>query len=491
MLDGQASTRSTTASYGLPTPPRTPPRQVSSSQSTIQGSPSEWLYCRPKTPTTSRSAQATPALSSTMTLGTTQHPRKHAAEQYDKFESSSRDPKASGNAPFWSTMLRPRSRSLRSIPLLKSIPSQSQVDINESMPSLLPANTISISRRSPSVDSTSSSSATSATSSSHPSTPVSSVPSDPFVSSNKGYHRRHASQPSSHGSRYPPLSSPCPSKSILTRASSISTKESVAVANKSVKFVEIPTVHYASAGYWDAEGLDGLQDRDDRMDVDEMNIEGSSSRANWGPPVEYRDIEMEPPKDDKSSRKGLKRLISLSRRSSVSNHSSGPPPLVESPSPSTPSTPHSDRRKSSSSTISTATITPKATPRASHKVFHATPTGAPNTPPSTPPPHGRPTISGPYALGSHPVPASPAHSTTSLRSTQGRHRSKSTSNASAAAVPSSAGVHHHPLEAFRSSKNSAARSARSLTSVRSESSTATAPRLKSWLNRVGVGSGWS
>ncbi|KAJ3501793.1 hypothetical protein NMY22_g18805 [Coprinellus aureogranulatus] len=417
--------------------------------------------------------------------------------------------RSSGGAPFWSSMLRPRSRSVRSIPALKPIPSQSQVDFQQSYTPPLPHHyrndvmedipeSIAIGRRSPSISSTSSSTLSSATSSSHPDTPVSVHP-DPFGAfvnkPHKGCHRRHISAPTnSRDYRLAPLST-SPNKSILTRSSSISTKDSaITPSNKSVKFVEVPTVHYSSAGYWgDVDGTDrrtqpeagvGI-DHNMGMDVDSMDmgatppprVNGGAWNVNrlgfassqWANTAEY-DMDIDPPpripQEEKNSSFSLKRLMSLSRRSSVSTSAS------------------SSRRKSSASTSSTATITPGN--------FLPTNLGKSEQqqPPPTPP---KPAISGPYALGSVQA-VSPAHSTASLRSTS-RHKPKAKSM-SYVSTPSSgsSGAYDRidTLEDCRSTKNAAARSVRSIASVKSDASASTTKRFKSFLlNKVSVGGAWS
>lgn len=494
--DTASSRRSTAVLASLPTPPRTPPRPSQPKDS----SPSEWLYRRPKTPSSaSRTAPSASALSSTLTLP--QVPSRETSPELVRTTSGAssqmakgRDEvlrrveeqpavdggKASGNASFWTTMLRPRSRSLRSIPQLKTIPSQSQVDILHS--SALARDAESMSRRSPSISSNSSSTLSSAASS-YPDTPISTHP-DPFGAFVTTKHRRNASQPSApRDYRAPPLPSSCPSRSILARASSVSTKDS-ATANKSVKFVEVPTVHYASAGHWDADAATARRVPEPHyssMDVDDLDntaIPRSGGGAwtinrtafagtHWGNATEANlDMDLDPlPRIEEKGRSNsgsLKRLMSLSRRSSVSTSAAVSP--TSSP---------SHRRKSSASSISTATITPS-------KPLPATPNSK-SLPPVPPP---KPAISGPFVLGSHPAtPASPAQSTASLRSMH-RHKPKSKSMSAA-----TGGSLYHALEEARSTKNSAARSVRSLaSSIRSEASTT--PKFKSWLSKVGVGNSW-
>ncbi|TEB39103.1 hypothetical protein FA13DRAFT_1785365 [Coprinellus micaceus] len=491
--DACSSKRSTLAPSSPPTPPRTPGYRTHSS---LHGSsPSEWLYRRPKNPIASRLGPSTSALSSTMSLSQSAPVREappllirtpsvasaRAAKDIDKFD----DTKASGSAPFWSGMLRPRARSVRSIPALKPIPSQSQVDLVHN-----PAPAFPYHSRSDMMEDIPDT-LSSAASSSHPNTPISAHP-DPFGAlSTKPHHRRHISAPASpRDYRLAPLSTSCPNKSILTRSSSISTKDSATTpCNKSVKFAEIPTVHYSSsgAGFWgdidgagkrpSADGDMGMAVDVDSMDMDDhvtSRVGGGAWNANrlgfagpqWSNTAEF-DMDVDPPprvvvpQEGKNGSSGLKRLMSLSRRSSVTSSAS------------------SSRRKSSASTSSTATITPSRPFPLAHS----------QQPPPTPPP--KPTISGPYALGSVQT-ASPAHSTASLRSTN-RHKPKAKSM-SYVPTPSSASpsVHDHDLEDYRSPKNAAARSVRSIASIKSDVSASPSGRFKSFLlHKVGVGNAWS
>ncbi|KAG2023177.1 hypothetical protein CC2G_000860 [Coprinopsis cinerea AmutBmut pab1-1] len=387
---------------------------------------------------------------------------------------------------------------MRSIPLLKTIPSQLEVtlyppelnengasqdvDSSNSSSSVVKGGGSGIGEgvrtRAPSIASTLSS--TSSQSSSRPTTPV--TPFDSVCGINKpghphrfGHHRRHASNPvlPPKGLNSAPLSSSYPNKSILTRTSSISTKDSVTTANKSVKFVEVPTVHYASAGYWDVASVERMEvdsppHVDDMgMDLDIMDIDSCRSRyrnsrapyrrERTGPYAgrgavsrmtdfidELPDCETQDPEPDFAQSGALKRLMTFKRSSRASRG-----------------------RKHASAYAQLSTSLPPT--------------------PSIP----RPVISGPYALGSHPVSSSPAHSTTSLRSNMSRSSKASKSFLSFSSVTPTSGITNSygtgvsSLENYRSARNPATRSVRSLGSVKSSSSTASG--LKSWLSRIAAG----
>ncbi|TFK30698.1 hypothetical protein FA15DRAFT_662723 [Coprinopsis marcescibilis] len=472
----------------LPTPPTTPTRSHANRVG-LHESPSEWLYRRPKNPVTPRGSPCSPsALSSSITLhqipsskslartqSSSSNTASTATVRLDEDDRKSAKSKT-GEGPFWATVFRPRSRSVRSIPLLKTIPSQLEVTLH---PPTFPSDAegsnsssslvrpIRISKKPPSISSTLSSA--SSHSSSRPETPI--TPSEPSLS--RGFHhRRYASNPTYSSSRVPPLSSSCPSKSILTRTSSISTnKDSISTANKSVKFVEVPTVHYASAGYWDLETVDRM-DVDEGSAIDGMGMDIDAMDACYKPrrkptiqrrgarpypsrgAISRADLTATPELDDTlpetelqharaSSNTGFKRFMNLNRRSSVSTQRSA----SASPAPASP-------------------VTNGLAPQ---RGLH------------------RPSISGPYALGSHPLPltpASPTHSTTSLRSNMSKSKGRFfPSSPASASISPLCGTGTNSFDSYCNPRNGATRSVRSLNSVKSASSV---PGFKSWLSRLGT-----
>ncbi|KAF9258603.1 hypothetical protein L218DRAFT_990477 [Marasmius fiardii PR-910] len=249
-------------------------------------------------------------------------------------------------------------------------------------------------------------------------------------------------------------------------------------SNKSVKFVDTPTVHYASAGYepdfWHIPGES--MDTDDPIDTDHMDIENeadnatetsrnhalqvpsishpyayaqspyrmdvdeetSSSKAvpslrNYRP--EDREMFCVTPTPDRVRERGLKRIVSKSIKRQPSSGSSWRPVPSSSPSRS---------------------ITP------------------------------RPAISRPFVLGSASVV--PSHSSEPFASTRGQSRSKLVSSGIALrSAPS--------LESFRSVKSNA-RSVRSLRSLKSlpesvkSSIEVGAREMKDWFKgRISIGVG--
>ncbi|TFK40898.1 hypothetical protein BDQ12DRAFT_720634 [Crucibulum laeve] len=463
--------RSSFSASLLPSPPLTPPRRDSPSRA----SPTEWIYRQPRTPPKPRPRNVSPAsaprprprpqtgyqaptvasLSRSASNSSTRSNKTIGAHTRGRVDASN-----NGTAPFWSTILRPRSRSERSIPLLKTIPSQPQIVLAPTLPtyaiSTLSTSTMSstaskpIDIRPPSITSTlSSTSASTATSSSRPGTPTSPLfppPSSPYVCHkfHRPYHRRYATDPT-QDPRLPPLSASCPpSKSILTRTSSISTKNSsTAASNKSVKFVEMATVHYASTGYWDVKTLDQPPINDESItmgvDMDGMDMDISTESqtalgkdltfAEDGEDVrlnrdEMRELHCMTPTPEREKSKSLKRFVSLSRK--------------------LPSAP-----------ISSETA-----------------------------PQERPSISGPYALGAFSGLTPPTQSTKSFKCQLSKPNARA-STSPYGGVP----LRTAPsLESFRSAKSYGGKSVRSLGSVKSTASTR---GFRSWLSRLGMGAGWS
>lgn len=426
--------------------PATPPPRRSRSATVHASAPSsEWIYRRPKSPPDSRRRTSThsPSL-------TTSRPRNRSGQDVPSSVSRSlsnsstrtetgprpalkrdrQDETFSSDSisPFWPTILRPRSRSERSTPLLKSIPS---VNVASPSPTFISSfstlNHTSPSRpmrvRPASIASTLSS--TSSHSSSTPETPTSLGFAVPCSKPRRTYQRRN------NDPRLPPLSASCPSKSILTRTSSISTKDSTTTTHKSVKFVDAPTVHYAAPSYWSA---------DERIDLD---VAGDGL-LDMGIDVDGMDMDM-PVSMEKSIYPGR-------------DHQLGPAHQCEELHPSAPS-PEKEKASSLKRFITT------------RKAPDVPPSASRNQLPSTSP---RPTISGPYALGT--FNSLPRSTTTTF-------------NASKSADMSQSGISLRPapsLESFRSVQSTAAKSAHSVGSVRSTASTR---GFRAWLERMG--NAWS
>ncbi|KAF8640944.1 hypothetical protein AX17_000591 [Amanita inopinata Kibby_2008] len=384
--------------------------------------------------------------------------------------------------PLWSTILRPRPRSERSISLLKSEPSQAQLLISRPfipLPTIssspIETTFLSLPQESPYIrtPSITSSASTASTSSIRPDTPIAPCfyPND-VKRSQRTRIQQSAFQPYlDKGGRKNPgssqLSSSCPPcKSILARSSSMSTRASqtttaatgcTSSAIKSVKFVDIPTVHYASTDYRDFETFDGIEadacshDVNMGMDVDSMEMESEIDAENQEV-EDGRSISLEvfrqalcstaTPEDEREEVGGFKRLVSLSRKSSLADRN--------------------------------ACLLP---------------------------PNPRPTISGPFALGTvhaatlndaWPPILSSAQSNTSShpqKHLQPRLASHSSTDKNHLRSPPS-------MESFRSACSLGARSVRSLGSVKS---TSTARGFRALLEKMGFASsigmnvkaGWS
>ena len=383
---------------------------------------------------------------------TTRTPSLTSSSQ--SFHTHSRTTPSSSTGPFWSTILRPRSRSERSMPHLKTIPSQSQIV-------LTPNNEVSTKRissprvmsaRPPSISSTLSSASTSPSPSSSrsesPVTPIS-ISSSPYAHRpHNSYHRRHRSHLESDLS-LPPISSSCPpSKSILARTPSVSTKDSRNTVSKSVKFAAIPTVHYASTGYWDLETINGsnMGINVESMDVEDPFTDYHPSHAHHNVAsaldiAEFRELQCATPTPERERQKAnaLKRFMSLTRK----------PPAT-------------------TGTSTTVAIAHKSPPSASSN---------------------RPVISTPYALGGHPSAA--LQSTASLRRSAthgGRPRKGPSAPAPGDSAPDltllgGVSLRSAPsCESFRSSKSAGTRSVRSMGS--GKSTTSSIRGLRTWFGRT-------
>lgn len=451
-----------------------------------------------------------PTLSSLSRKVASPESRKTHKPTSKSFDSADSSATSASDGPFWSTILRSRPRSERSMPLLRTIPSESQLSLdradqpegsdsayNPCTPKKIISSPMPISRRPSSVSSTISNTPVSSNSpspassrSESPITPIS-LSCSPYgpdehnlarrrrTSHRSSNYRRHRATASVEGESSVSSSCPPPSKSILTRTASVSTKDSSHTVNKTVKFAAAPTVHYASSGYWDVEAVDEFDHTSMGINVESMDLDDDPF-ANYGsrhhlnteyklnpPPtfvhrldpakVRERQSLTPTPEREREKASSLKRLVSINRRPSATARAYLPPtkPSFGSPPPS-PS-------PSRSSTAS-----------------------------------NRPQISIPYALGAHPHPA--MRSTTSLRVAGQHSRSHSRRNAGSPSGSefyndaSMSDLSHHvrggsvplrsapSMESFRSSKSAAARSVRSLSG--SVKSTASVRGLRAWFERT-------
>ncbi|PPQ64751.1 hypothetical protein CVT26_002695 [Gymnopilus dilepis] len=501
------------SSYSTPSSPKraaslsTPPRSGSSSPR------SEWLYRQPKSspsirhrsahplpyprPLTGYTKQGPPSLARSASTASTRSICS-TSPTLRALDHDARQHSSSSSNYFWSSMLRPRPRSERTIPLLRTIPSESQIaltpaDISAPIPKNIISSPRNISARPPSVSSTLSSvsisrsdspSPSSSSRSESPVTPISlSLSSSPYSTGGAvrprhrqlspyqhRRHRIHIHHPN-HDSEasLPPLSQSCPpSKSILTRTSSVSTRSSSHTASKSVKFAANPTVHYASRGYWDLDVLDSPdhENLDMGINVDSMDVDDPLSFAGYRGDHQLDDLrdlaslrELQcptpTPEREKEKARGIKRLMSLSRK------------------PAKPTT--------ATNTNAVTAHKPPQRSRSSHR------SRSPR----------RPVISTPYPLGTVPShPSAPsllpqqAHeiqSSAALRRAAAQPSAKKREASEPVSLPdlfhrSTGTLKSAPsCESFRSSRSLAARSTRSLGSVKSTSSTR---GLRAWFGRT-------
>ena len=111
-----------------------------------------------------------------------------------------------------------------------------------------------------------------------------------------------------------------PSKSILTRTASVSTRASSHTANKSVKFATIPTVHYATHAYWDADVPDtnSIEINIDSMDVDHDPFANYRSREGFVLEADQKSLLTQPRPTTPTSKRNpkyIKHFIHLARNS--------------------------------------------------------------------------------------------------------------------------------------------------------------------------------
>lgn len=328
---------------------------------------------------------------------------------------------------FSSAIFHSRSHSVQSFsPSLKSIGSKSSIALERTPSHSKISSPKLMSVRPPSI---SSSSSISTSTSSPPRTPVSNSPS-PYTKTRRPLPYRPHPETDPTLSR---LSSSCPpSKSILTRSSSMSTKESCCTGSKSVKFAAVPVVHYATASYWDLENFDKeeitMGINVDAMDVDDsyhgyrthVALPKDSSRVLDIAKLRESQCTTPTPEREKAITKGLKRFMSLNRK-----------PLA-----------------ATTTTTSVATVYRSPLPT-------------------------RPIISMPYALGTHPTSALQPNASLPY-----------SSPVAADSAPDLVGVlplrSAPSLESIRTSKSSATRSVRSMGSFKSSSSIR---GIKAWLSR--------
>lgn len=312
------------------------------------------------------------------------------------------------------------------MPALKTIPSQSQIALTE--PPSPQSESMSVHTRSqvtthrPPSDTSSISSTSSATShsSSRLETPLTpSLSSSPYNYQRPSRtHQRRSTHPGNYDPRLPPLSaSSPPSKSILTRTSSISTKGSASVSSKSVKFAEMPTVHYTNKGQWNLATIECREDDSMGMDLSDMD---------FGMEIDVDSVDS--PEIDTQHPSLELHHSHIHHHQQRSHHAA-----LRELQCSTP-TPEKERKS-----------------RGLRRLIDLATSRAPDAISSTAPP--RPSISSPFALGTLPPPPLPSHSTTSFRRGQAPLRS----------APS--------LESFRSARSVGGRSVKSVGSVKSTAST--------------------
>ena len=393
----------------------------------------EWIYRRPKTPIHARSHCTSSSPTSShfkgRTIASSSSPHSHftarTGRSFGRLPSDNTISYAVD--PFSPTIFHSRSHSEQSFsPSLKRIKSQSETGHKRtpSFPSRPSRPKISspklMSVRPPSISSSISSSTSRSSSPRTPATPSSSI----YTKTRRPLpYRRHPE----NDSTLPPLSTSCPpSKSILTRTSSGSTKESSFTGNKSVKFAAVPVVHYATASYWDLDNFD-KEETTMGINIDAMDVDDSYHECRFRVPVpkdsgmldiaKLREAQCATPTPEREKAKanGLKRLLSLTKK-----------PLAM-------------------TTTSTSVATVYRSQLSS-----------------------QPVISIPYALGTHP--------TSALQS----DASLPYSTTGADSAPDLVGILRSApsLESFRSS---ATRSVRSMGSLRSSLSTR---GLRAWLRRA-------
>ncbi|KAJ7596598.1 hypothetical protein C8J56DRAFT_291462 [Mycena floridula] len=230
----------------------------------------EWIYRRPKSP---GSSPSNPSPVRTQVRRATISSTRPSTGYFSAPLPDNQE-QACSSAPFWSGVLRTRTRAERAA---KGVPLPQLMLVDPSPPrsaNASPLTTCSSLTDSP----------TASSSSSSPDTPTS-LPNLRYAE--KSYRRRYQDfsfdSTSSTNTITSKLSSP--SKSILTRTSSSTSKPASISSSrpscsgrkqsfassassgtgKSVKFVEMPTVHYAAVGYWD---FDEEQQEEETQGID-------------------------------------------------------------------------------------------------------------------------------------------------------------------------------------------------------------------------------
>ncbi|KAL1749156.1 hypothetical protein HDZ31DRAFT_59742 [Schizophyllum fasciatum] len=402
--------------------------------------PAEWINRRPRPSRSGSSASQRSNFSQRSAIG---RPGTRYAgpstTSVNTYGTAKPEKEKSKGAPFWQVFMRPRSRTVPSEPrALKTHSSQSLT------PTVAHSLAPRMHSRTPSMSSLSSS-VTSA-SSSRPETPSPLLPSSKFEPHHRGV--AGAAAPCLHH-RNARTSSVTTKDSAATKASSVSASSSIPPpsamsSSKSVKFAPAPTVHYASAGYWEVEArLCAKEEESFGIDLDDMDFDMATSEhgaliASLRPPPS--------PKKEKERKEGA---LGFGRRKSTKSRS---------------------RSRSK-----------EGDDRSLRRLVGLRRAG--------PPP--RPSISGPYALGTAPVaiprerdaPVSSAssfmstgsgssslHSKSSLRSGKSSLRSRLVKGT----VSSSAPLRRAP--SMDSVKSGGARSLGSFTS--------TSGSVRGWLGRV-------
>jgi hypothetical protein len=284
---------------------------------------SEWIYRTPKSlPTADSSPCSRPSegrYPSSLSRSRSNATEKTLTEDSENSFSS---------RSLLSAILHPRTRPDVSVPPLKP---ESQFTFTP--PELTPSTTnpksiprhshIKTPSLSPAFDSSSLSHSPTSSRSDSPVTPIS-ISSTCRTGRRRSYDLpRHRHRRCSHSAEIPRTST-TPSKSILTRTASVSTRASSHTVNKSVKFATIPTVHYATRAYWDIADTNSVDINIDSMDLDDDPFANYRSREGSVLEADDKSFDIQPhnpqpatPTSEqlKHNPKRIKRLVRLTRKS--------------------------------------------------------------------------------------------------------------------------------------------------------------------------------
>ncbi|KAL1704425.1 hypothetical protein EV121DRAFT_205730 [Schizophyllum commune] len=396
--------------------------------------PTEWINRRPRPSRSGSSAFSQRSLSQRSVTG---RPGTRYAgpstTSVNTYSTARPEKEKTKDAPFWKVFMRPRSRTVPSEPrALKTHPSQA---LTPSVAHSLSTRTASGQSRTPSMSSLTSS--MTSDSSARPETPSPPLPSSKFEPHHRGV--AGGAPPCLHH-RTARTSSVTTKDSAATKASAASASSSIPPpsamsSSKSVKFAAAPTVHYASAGYWEVEArLCAKEEESLGIDLDSMDfdLEGKHGAlvASLRPPPSPRKEKKESSlgfgrKKSNRSRSRSKEGEDRSLRRLVGLRRAGPPP--------------------------------------------------------------RPSISGPYALGTAPVPVprnhdAPVSSASSFMSTGSGSSSLRSKSSLRSRLSKRTGLSSSlPLRRAPSMDSVKSSGARSLGSIAS-----TTGSVRGWLGRIGV-----